>query len=244
MKTSALAPTTATAIVIGATGLTGRALLTQLCASAAYGRVLAVVRRPVSLGLPRLETLVCDFESWADLPDGPAVLATLLRDRVIDKRSAQLIEAAPVHGFCCLGTTIKVAGSQAAFRRVDFDYVVAFARAMQRLGAAHLGTVSALGASEKASIFYSLTKGQMERAVASAGVPSTHFVRPSLIDGNRHEVRSGESLSIVAAKLLGPLLIGPLKTYRVVHADQIAARLMAVAARSTDGVQVTLSDAI
>jgi uncharacterized protein YbjT (DUF2867 family) len=191
-----------------------------------------------------VETLVTDFETWADLPDGPATLAALLNAQLSQVQQGTPRHQTPVHGFCCLGTTIKVAGSQEAFRRVDFGYVVAFAHAMRQLNAAHVGVVSALGASKSSSVFYSRTKGEMEADVAAAGVPSTHFVRPSFIDGNRQEVRSGESLGIAATKLLGPLLIGPLKQYRVIHADRIVAKLISVAAQSPAGVHATNSGAL
>jgi uncharacterized protein YbjT (DUF2867 family) len=221
------------AIVIGATGLTGRALLSQLSASANYVKAVAIVRKATEFSLPNVQSLVCDFESWANSPE---VLAKLVRES-IDVRGT-------IHAFCCLGTTIKVAGSQDAFRRVDFDYVVTFAKAMKSLGVAHIGTISALGANMKSSVFYSRTKGEMEAAVAATGIESTHFVRPSFLAGNRRESRPGEKIGIVATKLLTPVLLGPLKRYRVVSVERVAAKLIAVAAGSSSGVQISESETI
>jgi uncharacterized protein YbjT (DUF2867 family) len=221
------------AIVIGATGLTGRALLAQLSSNANYAKTVAIVRRPIEFSLPNVQSLVCDFESWANAPEG---LARLVRES-IDTRET-------IHAFCCLGTTIKVAGSQDAFRRVDFDYVVAFAKAMKSIGASHIGTISALGASAKSSVFYSRTKGEMEAAVAEDGIASTHFVRPSFLDGDRHESRPGEKIGIVATKLLTPMLLGSLKRYRVVNVERVAVKLIAVAAISSKGVQVSESETL
>jgi uncharacterized protein YbjT (DUF2867 family) len=221
------------AVVIGATGLTGRALLAQLSANANYVKTIAVVRKPTEFSLPNVQSLVCDFESWANAPEA---LAKLVRES-IDARET-------IHAFCCLGTTIKVAGSQDAFRRVDFDYVVAFAKAMKSLGAAHIGTISALGANVKSSVFYSRTKGEMEAAVAAAGIASTHFVRPSFLDGDRSESRPGEKIGIVATKLLTPVLFGPFKRYRVVNVERVAAKLIAVAASASKGIQISESETI
>jgi uncharacterized protein YbjT (DUF2867 family) len=220
-----------TAIVIGASGLTGRALVAQLVGDARYERVIACVRKPTEFGA-NVTTHLVDFDALIESPQAFA-------------RSFETLKVTPpIHAFCCLGTTIKVAGSQAAFHRVDFDSVVAFAKAMKLLGAAHIGVISALGASAKSSVFYSRVKGEMEAAVAEVGIASVHFVRPSFLDGDRSESRPGEKLGIAATKLLTPVLLGPLKRYRVVNVGRVAAKLVAVATAATAGVTVSESETI
>ena len=187
-----------TALLVGATGLIGSFLLQRLLASDAYARVAVWVRRDLGKTHPKLKSDVVDF------------------DRLHERR----VEAEDV--FCCLGTTIKQAGSQAAFRRVDYDYPVALATAAAGGGAKRLLVVSALGANPDSSVFYSRVKGEMEIAVRAAGVPATIFFRPSLLSGPRKEVRRGERIGEAVGKLLGPLL----GKYRPIAADMVAAAML------------------
>jgi uncharacterized protein YbjT (DUF2867 family) len=133
--------------------------------------------------------------------------------------------------YCCLGTTIKLAGSQEAFRRVDFDFPVALARAAARNGAKRLLVVSALGADARSKVFYNRVKGEMEDAVRAAGVPKTYFFRPSLLSGPRAEPRMGERVGLAVGTVLGPLL----GRYRPIHADLVAAGMLAAAAGDGPG---------
>jgi uncharacterized protein YbjT (DUF2867 family) len=220
-----------TATVIGANGLTGRALVSQLAQDKHYARVIACVRKPAEFD-GNIVTHLVDFDALIKSPEAFA-------------RSFEKLDlTTTIHAFCCLGTTIRVAGTQEAFRRVDFDSVVAFAKAMKLLGAAHIGVISALGASAKSSVFYSRVKGEMEVAVGDAGIASVHFVRPSFLDGDRRQSRPGEKLGIVATKLLAPVLLGPLKRYRVVNVQRVAAKLTAVAKTATTGVTISESETI
>ncbi|MGL4232797.1 MAG: NAD(P)H-binding protein [Casimicrobium sp.] len=220
-----------TAIVIGATGLTGRALVAQLARDERYEHVVACVRKPAEFG-ENVATHLVDFDALIKSPEAFA-------------RSFEKLAASPtIHAFCCLGTTIKVAGSQEAFRRVDFDSVIAFAKAMKLLGAAHIGVVSALGASKHSSVFYSRVKAEMEEAVTAIGIASTNFLRPSFLDGDRAEHRPGEKLGIVFTKLIGPLLLGSLRRYRVVHAQAVAATFIREANAHTTGVKINESETI
>lgn len=220
-----------TAIVIGATGLTGRALVAQLARDARYTRVIACVRKPTEFEA-RVVTHRVDFDALIKSPEAFV-------------RSFAKLDITPtIHAFCCLGTTIKAAGSQEAFRCVDFDSVVAFARAMKSLDVAHFGVISALGAARHSRVFYSRTKGEMEAAVIALGMRSTHIVRPSFLDGKRSEQRFGERIGIVFTHALGPVLRGPLRRYRVVHVDAVAATLIRHANAGLDGLHITESEAI
>ena len=217
------------AVVAGATGLTGSRLLRQLASDAHFDRVIALVRCAKRAMPARVESVVVDFEALAN---GSQTIA-------IDRTATDELAV-----FCCLGTTIKVAGSQSAFRRVDFDYVVAVARWAKAQHAVHFGLISALGASAKSSVFYTRTKGEAEDAVRALALPSVHILRPSFIDGNRTESRPGESVAIRFARGISPLLLGPLRRYRVVTAEAIAASLLAAATSPVAGVTVTESEAI
>ncbi len=188
-------------MLVGATGLIGSFLLHRLLATERYATVVAWARRDIGKTHPKLKSGIADF------------------DRLHERRA----EAEDV--YCCLGTTIKQAGSQEAFRRVDYDYPVALALAAAAGGAKRLLVVSALGANPDSTVFYNRVKGEMEEAVRAAGVPKTVFFRPSLLVGPREKTRPGEQAGMVIGKLLGPLL----GKYRPIEADTVAAAMLKVA---------------
>lgn len=195
------------ALIAGAQGLVGSHLLRLLLARAAWSGVVAPVRRPLTPAHPKLSAPLVDFDRLDDFaPDTPI-------DDV----------------FCCLGTTIAKAGSKAAFRRVDHDYVVAMARLAVRVGARHFVMVSALGASASSRVFYNRVKGEAEAAVLALPLPRTTIFRPSLLAGERSESRPAERAGLLFAKLVGPFLIGGLRRYRAVPAEDVAAAMAAVA---------------
>src|SRR5215470_19813251 len=152
-----------TALLTGATGLVGRTLLPMLLAATQYRGVHIMVRRAV--------------------PDIKA--NSKLKIHHVD--FARLPGAAPEVDdvFIALGTTIKVAGSEAAFRRVDYDFVVNTARTARAAGATRLAVVSAMGADAKSRVFYNRVKGEMEAAIEQLGYESVVFARPSLLLGDR-----------------------------------------------------------
>jgi uncharacterized protein YbjT (DUF2867 family) len=196
-------PGVRSALLLGATGLIGSYLLQRLLGSSLYSGTTAWLRRPPEQPHPQSKFKIIDFEQ-------------LEQER---------IEFEDV--YCCLGTTIKQAGSQEAFRRVDFDYPVALARAAARDGAQRLLVVSALGADARSKVFYNRVKGEMEEAVRAAGVPKTILFRPSLLSGPRAEPRLGERAGLVVGRVLGPLL----GKYRPIHADLVAAAMLRAAER-------------
>ena len=210
------------ASVVGATGLVGAEVVSLLCADADVEKVHVVVRRTLTdLRLtrnPKLIQHVIDFERL---------------DQVSWPRSDVL--------FCCLGTTIKAAGSQADFRKVDLDYVVESARLARRAGASGLVVVSAVGANAKSNVFYNRTKGEMEAAAASLGFDSVVIVRPSLLEGARAESRFGERLALTVSKLIRPLL--PAR-FRPVSNQAVARAMIDVAKKQTHGVAIIESEQI
>ncbi len=205
-----------TALVAGATGMVGTLLLRQLAASNDYAEVRVLGRRQPAQEHPKFRFIATDFSD-------------------LDKHAAPL---AVDDVFCCLGTTIRKAGSRPAFERVDYHMVVDLARAARKAGAKRFLVVSSVGASERSPAFYSRVKGRMEQAVAAVGFEAVHIVRPSLLLGVRDERRPGERLAQFAAPLLSPLLAGPLAKYRAVDGDAVATALLQLARRPDSGVHV------
>lgn len=198
-----------TAVVAGSTGLIGTRLLEALGAAPEYSLIVALTRRTSSGGSGKLQWRSADFERL---------------DKVLgDIRGS---ESVPLDAFCCLGTTIKVAGSQDAFRRVDFDYVVRFGRWARGANARRLVVVSALGADPASRVFYNRVKGEAEQALGTLGLPSLVVLRPSLLDGERKEVRPGER---VALKLTRPIRRLLPRSVRPVLDVDVAATMLAAA---------------
>jgi uncharacterized protein YbjT (DUF2867 family) len=215
--------TARTALVAGATGLVGGQLLRQLLADPAYTRVVALVRRPLDERDPKLEARVVDFARLtpAELP------------RADD-------------AYCALGTTMRRAGSRAAFRAVDHDAVLALARAAATAGAgaSQFLLVSALGANPASRNFYLQVKGEAERDVAALPFRAVHVFRPSLLTGARAEFRAAERIGIILATAVAPLMVGGLRRYRPIAADVVARALRAAARHGGTGVIVYESERI
>ncbi|MES2683111.1 MAG: NAD(P)H-binding protein [Pseudomonadota bacterium] len=206
-------PPVRTALLAGATGAVGSALLTQLLADARYGMVKVLVRRPLGISHQKLVELTLS-------DSGPALLgAKLLADDV----------------FCCLGTTQKKAGSRAAFERVDYHLVLELARAALAQGAQQFLVVSSVGAALKGASFYLRVKARMEQAVLDLGYQSAHILRPSLLIAKRRESRRVEWLAQKLAPLVDPLLQGKLGIYRTARAEDVAAAMLTLALRQTPG---------
>jgi uncharacterized protein YbjT (DUF2867 family) len=198
-----------TALLAGASGLVGGHLLQRLFTDPRYKRVITVSRKALGIEHPKLRPLITDFNA-------------------IEAAVADLGETVD-DAFCALGTTMRTAGSRAAFRRVDFGYVVAFARAARAAGAQRFILGSAIGASARSRIFYMRVKGETEEAVAALGYPALHIFRPGLLLGQRAESRPLETLGMALMPLLNPLMLGPAKAYRGIPADTVAAAMITAA---------------
>jgi len=194
-------------LIAGATGLTGEHLLDRLLSEPTVARVLAPTRRPLAAH-PHLENPVGELQT------------------LLPQLSGQVDTA-----FCCLGSTIKQAGSQEAFRAVDHDLVLAFARRARELGARHLVVISALGANAGSKVFYNRVKGETEEALKAMDWPQLTIARPSLLLGARHEFRLGE-------RLAAPLLRWLPGKYRSIDACALARALWRLALEEEDGVRV------
>ncbi len=194
----------ATALIAGASGLVGGELLAQLLAATEYDRVVAVGRRPLDVDHPKLVAVTVDFAA-------------------LEKPGADL---QCDDAFCCLGTTIRAAGSRDAFRAVDHAAVLAFAWAAQRAGARRFFVVSALGADAASRVFYNRVKGETEDALAVLDFATLAIFRPSLLLGRRARPRTGERLLAAILWLVDPLLVGRLRKYRSIQAAVVARAMM------------------
>ena len=207
------------ALIVGATGMVGRLVVEKLGAA----RATVLARRAVAGLAPQHKQLVAPPERWADIiaAEKPAVL------------------------IYCLGTTIRQAGSQAAFRAVDHDLVLAAARGARAGGARHMIAVSSVGASAKSGNFYLRTKGEAERDLIKLGFDRLDLLRPGLLRGERAgPQRLGEGLATIAAPLTDALLHGAFRRYRSISADRVAAAIVALAGQSGSGVHIHENDAI
>ncbi|MFY0573803.1 oxidoreductase [Cystobacter fuscus] len=207
---------TRTALVAGASGLVGGWLLDSLLADSRYREVHSLGRRALPRQHPKLVQHTVDFA----------------------RLGGEALPAAQ-DAFCCLGTTIKKAGSQEAFRAVDHDAVLAFAQAARAAGVQRFLVVTALGANARSRIFYNRVKGQVEEALASVGFESLVILQPSLLLGERPERRTGERAAAAVSRALAPLL-RPLSS-RPIEARTVARAMVTLAREAQLGVRVVPS---
>lgn len=204
------------ALVAGATGLVGAELCRQLQQDPAFSQVVVLARRPLPVAAPPLQVEVVDFARIGEW-DPEVELDTV---------------------FCALGTTIRQAGSEAAFRTVDFDLILEIAKLARRGRARHFVLVSALGADPASRVFYLRVKGEAEEAVRALGLPHVAVLRPSVLEGDRSEPRPGERVASAVGKVLGPLMLGPLEKYRPTPAVRVAEAMRHVASPGREGFEV------
>jgi len=211
-----------TALVAGGSGLVGGHVLRQLLEDPDYDRVTALTRRPLALTHKKLVQRVVDFDRLAEVGDFP---------RVHDV-------------FCCLGTTIKQAGSQEAFRKVDLAYVVELGRMAVRHRASQFLVVTAVGADPRSRVFYNRVKGEAEEAVRRLQFDAIQIFRPSLLLGSRPQSRPAESIARVLSPLVAWAFLGPLARYRPIKAATVARAMVRIAREAPRGAHVYESDAI
>ncbi|HEY0711215.1 MAG TPA: NAD(P)H-binding protein [Polyangia bacterium] len=217
------------AVLAGASGLVGAS-----CAGALVGRFesVALVRRPLPAAPPELHTANIDFVSLPATRRSDVLASAGVKDREVTA------------GLCALGTTIKKAGSQAAFRAVDHDAVVGFAAWTRAAGANRFVVVSSVGADARSSNFYLRVKGEMEAALHALGFARLVILRPSFLKGDRSERRLGESIAGALFPLVEPLLAGGMRRYRSIDAATIARAMVAAAATDTPGAFIWEHDEI
>ncbi|MDB2385294.1 NAD(P)H-binding protein [Polaribacter sp.] len=206
-----------TAIILGATGLTGSILLEKLLNDGRYETIKLFSRKEID-GLPlRVEQFIGDIlqlENFSEDFTGDEV-------------------------YCCVGTTTKKTPDKKLYKKIDFGIPVTAAKLSKANGIPTYLVVSALGANADSSIFYNKTKGEMEEAVLSKKIEKTHILQPSIIGGNRQEKRLGEKIGLIVFKVLQPLFIGKLKKYRITKAKDIAQAMINLANSRTTETRIT-----
>lgn len=204
-----------TALVFGATGQTGELLTDLLLADVRYENILLFVRKPKGKVHPKLKEIHNPLTNITEI--------------------APQITGGDV--FCCLGTTIAKAGSQTAFKQVDYDLPVAIANAAAANGVKTMVTITAVGSDAQSRNFYLRTKGEAERDIAKAGIENTVFVRPSMLLGARKEFRLGEMMGKALVYLINPLMVGGLKHYKGIHSQTVAKAMIALANDGQKGIR-------
>ncbi|WP_152393628.1 oxidoreductase [Paenibacillus guangzhouensis] len=208
-----------TALVLGASGLVGKALVEILASRDYYQQIYLLVRRPLQLTSERCVQHIIDMDQL--------------------QRHQHLFDVNDV--FCCLGTTIKKAKTREAFRKVDYDYPVEAGRLAESQHVDGYYIVTAMGANAASSIFYSRVKGEVEDKLAALGLPALHIFRPSLLTGDREEYRFGERVAERISPFVNPLLLGPLRKYRSIEAQTVALAMALTAEKREKGTHVHLS---
>ncbi len=207
-----------TALVAGATGLVGRHVVNLMLDDPDVAEIVTLTRRPLALPHPKLRQCVVEFAE--------------LRDFALP----------PLHDFyCCLGTTIRRAGSQRAFREVDLVYPVMIAKMALAAGATQCLLVSAMGADPRSRVFYNRIKGEVEAELDRLPFHTVVALRPSLLAGERAEFRATERMALAVLRPLSFLL--PAR-YRPVDAAAVARAMVVCARRGDDGRRIIESDEI
>lgn len=213
---------TKSAIVAGATGLVGSHLSKLLIQSNEFDDITLLVRKGHDLHIDGASVLEVDYEHLEDFNE-------YLKTDVV---------------FCCLGTTIKKAGSKANFRTVDFEYPLNLAKLSLRNGSKQFNIITANGANSKSFFFYNRVKGDVEKAIAELSFQNVNIFRPSLLLGERNEKRVGENVGAAIANVVNPLLVGKLKKHQAVKGDVVARSMLRVSLKDLSGVQIIQSDDI
>ena len=210
-----------TAIILGATGLTGGLLLKSLIADDSYTSIKIFSRRTSGNNSPKLKEFIVDVLH----------LESFKGDFTADEV------------FCCIGTTSAKTKDRSVYKAIDFGIPVSASKLAKENKIPTILVISSMGANASSNIFYSRTKGEMEEAVLNQKIPNTYILRPSLILGERNESRIGESLGAFVMKLTNALLVGRLKKYRAIEAACIAEAMIKLA-KSKPDMQIVSSDVI
>lgn len=210
------------AVVLGATGLVGKAVTEDLLRGE-WDEVRVLVRRPLPFKDSRLKQIQINWDK-------------------LDQYREHFTGVTAV--FCCLGTTIKKSGSREQFERVDLEYPLAAAAIAKDCGVRQFLAVSSMGASAKSRNFYSRTKGRAEDGLIAAGFHGLHLFRPSLLLGEREEFRLGERAAAVVMKALDFAMVGKAAQYRAIPAATVAKAMVNIALANTGGVHIYTNEVI
>ncbi|PEZ84209.1 NAD(P)H-binding protein [Bacillus sp. AFS017274] len=214
--------TNKTALILGATGLVGTQLVKELNNSKIYSEIHLLTRSEMKITDAKCIGHVVDFDNLSNYAD--------------------LFKVSDV--FICLGTTIKKAKSKEAFRKVDYDYVIEAAKMAKTANVEKLLVITAMGANSKSKFFYSRVKGDVEGTLQHLEVNTVHIFRPSLLLGERKEFRAGEKISGLISTFAKYFFVGPIRPYRAIEANKVAAAMYAAAQTTAKGYHFYNSDEI
>ncbi len=210
-----------TAIILGATGLTGNLLLEKLIDDPNYTTIKVFTRRKTNNASLKIKEYVIDVFA--------------LENHKTDFTADEV--------FCCIGTTASKTKDKSIYKKIDFGIPTTAAKLAKENNIETFVVVSAMGANKNSRVFYNKTKGEMEEAVLNQKIKHTYILRPSLIKGDRKESRLGEIFGNLLANIINPLLIGNLKKYRSISADSIA-QTMQIIVKNKPLSTILLSDEI
>ena len=210
------------AIILGATGLTGGYVLKQLLNNSQYDKIIVFSRRRLENRNEKLHVCKCDLLNLEE--------------------QKEYFKADEV--YVCVGTTSNKTPNKKLFRDIDFGIPVTAAQLCRENRIDNLAVMSSLGANPKSSVFYTKTKGEMEESVIEMEIPNTYILRPAMIMGPRKERRVGETLGRMLSFIINPLLRGPLKKYRGIHAETIAKAMINLCNEKSDLRKIIESDKI
>lgn len=210
-----------TAIILGATGLTGNILLKTLMIDQQYDKIKIFTRKPIRLENKKVTEILCnllELDSYKENFFGDEV-------------------------YCCIGTTTKKTPDKELYKKIDYGIPVSAAKLCKDNGIKTFAVMSSMGANANSPIFYNRTKGEMEQAVLEQNIKNTYVLRPSMIGGNRNEFRITEKIGSILMKGLNPIFIGTLRKYRIIDADIIANAMIELTNNGIDK-QIIESDQI
>lgn len=227
------------AIIAGGSGLVGTQLLHQLFKQEQYDRVISVGRRELAIKHAKLVQVQVDFNQISKVN-----LDDKLREKDIGGLNHSLLTAlnadeVTIHAYCSLGTTIKKAGSKENFLKIDHDFVIAFARWVQQLGASKFLYVSSIGADAQSSMYYSQVKGKVEEDLKRIPFEYLGLFQPSILLGNRRENRIGEDVGKVVMRAV--TFLGLFKKYKPIYDSQVAKAMLFCAASDKKGIETISS---
>ena len=211
-----------TALIIGSTGLIGSQLLQLLLESDQYSKIITFVKRDAGIQHPKLKQHIIDFDkpqNYQDLVEGDDF-------------------------FCTIGTTINKAGNKEAFRKVDYEYPMQFAKIAAEKKIKQFLIISSLGADATSSNFYLKTKGEIENFLKASTLEKVSILRPSLLLGNRTEFRLGEKVGAFFMKAFSFMFIGNIKKYKPIESATVAKALFAIAQQNNKGFIIYESNSI
>ena len=210
------------ALVAGGTGLVGSQLVKLLIQSTKFDGVKVLVRKENPTQIEGADVLEVDYERLSEFE--------------------QYLKADVI--FCCLGTTIKKAGSKEKFRKVDYAYPYELAKLCLKNGDIQFNIITANGANSNSFFFYNRVKGDIEKALAGLNIQNLNIFRPSLLLGKRNEKRIAEEVGSIFASVVNPLLVGKLKKHRAIQGLTVARAMLNVSLKNLSGIHYIESNDI